>query len=123
MGLSIAMGLAYDAAWFELNAQGTTLSEEYYFNYEQAFMFYMFEAMARSHQDVKDFRKESWYMFMEPDDPYKCTLGNLGQYAISLIGEFNQIYNYLKGRFDTTEWDDMGFEVYDPIYDTTKTMS
>lgn len=86
-------------------------------------MFYMFEAMARSHQDVKDFRMESWYTFMEPDEPYKCTLGNLGQYAISLIGEFNQIYNYLKGRFDTTEWDDMGFVIYDPITDTDKFMS
>tara|TARA_B110000285_G_C15109977_1_gene610434 strand:- start:1120 stop:1251 length:132 start_codon:yes stop_codon:yes gene_type:complete len=43
---------------------------------------------------------------MEPDESYNCELENLGQYAQSLIGEFNYIYNYLKDRFTDSEWDD-----------------
>jgi len=50
MSMSISMGLAYDSVWFELDdGESIELSEEYYFNYEQGFMYYMFESMARGH--------------------------------------------------------------------------
>ena len=50
MSMSISMGLAYDSVWFEINdGESIELSEEYYFNYEQGFMYYMFESMARGH--------------------------------------------------------------------------
>ena len=44
MAAAISTGLAYDAVYYEIRASSAaiTLSEEFYFNYLQAYIFYMF---------------------------------------------------------------------------------
>lgn len=71
--------------------------------------------MARGHGHIKESAQDSWYYKIDPDEPYKCELQNLGQYASSLIDEFNLIYNYFKVSFSEEEWNFPGYKIYDPI--------